>query len=428
MIDKTSLQQALPFSSDSQILEIAKSYGTPLFVHDENSYRKYAQEALAIPHAFGLTVRYAMKANSHRAILRIFDDMGIAMDASSYYEVKRSLAAGIEPGKIQLTSQESLPPERLKEIVELGVLYNCTSLSQLQLFAELFPGSAHPFSVRINPGLGSGHNQRTNTGGSGASFGIWHEYLPQVREMASRHSLRITRLHTHVGSGGDWRIWQKAARLTLEITRQLPDVTVINLGGGYKIDRMNSENSINLQAAFLPLKKEFEKFTQDTGRRFHLEIEPGSYLAANSCLLLARIHDRVDTGPRGHQFIKSDASMTELLRPMIYGARHPIRLIGKGEQAAARYVVVGSCCESGDIFSPKEGNPEEIDTVLLPQAEPGDYLAILGAGAYGISISAKNYNSRPICAEVMIRSDCSTALITRRQELEEIWARELDFE
>ena len=425
-IDTPSLQYALPFSSDSQLLEIAKFHGTPLFVHDENSYRKYAREALAIPNAFGLAVRYAMKANSHRAILRIFDRMGIAIDASSYYEVKRALAAGIEPEKIQLTSQESLSPERLKEVVELGVLYNCTSLSQLQLFAEHFPGGSRLFSVRINPGLGSGHNQRTNTGGPGASFGIWHEHLPRAMEIAVRHSLRITRLHTHVGSGSDWRIWQKASRLTLEIARQMPDVTVINLGGGYRIDRMNPENSINLQTVFLSVKKEFEIFAQDTGRRFYLEIEPGSYLAANSCLLLARIHDIVDTGPRGHRFIKLDASMTELLRPMIYGARHPIRLLGRGEQSTARYVVVGSCCESGDIFTPREGNPEEIDSVLLPSAEPGDYIAVMGAGAYGSSISSKNYNSRPICAEVMIRPDCSTALIARRQGLEEIWEREID--
>jgi diaminopimelate decarboxylase len=420
------LQYPLPFSSDAQLLDIAQRYGTPLFVHDECSYRRYAAEALAAPNAFGLTVRYAMKANSHRALLRIFDSMGIHIDASSYYEVKRALAAGIAPGRIKLTSQETLPPERVAELVGLGVIYNCTSFAQLRVFAELFSGSTRTVSLRINPGLGSGHNNRTNTAGPAASFGIWHDYVPQALDIATHHALKITRLHTHVGSGSDWRVWQKAAQLTLGIARDLPDVEIVNLGGGYRIDRVNPANSIDLQAVFAVVRQSFEELASETGRRLHLEIEPGTYLAANSCVLLGRVNDIADTGPQGCQFIKTDASMTELLRPMIYGARHPIRLLGRGEQAATRYVVVGSCCESGDIFTPAEGNPEHVDTVCLPQAAIGDCLAIMGAGAYGTAMSAKNYNSRPICAEVMIRPDGSPALISRRQEAEEMWERELD--
>jgi diaminopimelate decarboxylase len=199
---------------------MAAAYGTPLYVHDEYSYRRYAREALAAPNAFGLSVRYAMKANSHRAILRIFDSTGIGIDASSHYEVHRAVAAGIAPERIQLTSQEVPTPERLKEIVELGVVYNATSLTQLRLFAEIFRGDGHQgispppqrggapaLSVRINPGLGSGHNNRTNTAGPAASFGIWRGYLPEVLDIAARHSLTILRLHSHVGSGSDWRIW-----------------------------------------------------------------------------------------------------------------------------------------------------------------------------------------------------------------------------
>ncbi len=419
------LQRPLTFSSDSEFLRIAHEMGTPLFVHDENSYRRYGQEALSAPNAFGLTVRYAMKANSHRVILRIFDSMGISIDASSYYEVKRAIAAGIAPDKIELTSQETLTPEQLKELVGLGILYNATSLLQLRLYGETFPGSTRPLSVRINPGLGSGHNNRTNTAGPAASFGIWHDYLPQVIAIATQHSLKITHLHTHIGSGSDWRVWQKAANLTLGIARKLPDVRVVNLGGGYKIDRMNPESSMDFQKVFSYVQRVFEELSWQTGRKLRLEIEPGTYLAANSCVLLTRINDIVDTGPQGYRFLKLDASMTELLRPMAYGTRHPIRLLGKDEHSTTNYVVVGSCCESGDIFTPKEGNPEEIDTVKLPEAEIGDYIAIMGVGAYGITMSAKNYNSRPICAEVMIRSDGSHSLITRGQNPEEIWAREL---
>jgi len=418
-------QHRLPFGSDATIQDLCTKYGTPLFIHDENSYRRQGRQALDAPNAYGLTVRYAMKANPHGMVLRIFDRLGIEFDASSSHEVKRALAAGIAPQKIQLTSQKMLDRQELKEIVEMGVIYNGTSLEQLRLFADLYPGHVGPLSVRINPGLGSGHNKRTNTAGQGASFGIWHEYLPEVLAMAHRHRLTISRLHTHVGSGSDWRIWQKAAQLTLDLARHFPDVERINLGGGFKIERMNPERSIDLQKAFRPVKRAFEGFAQSTCRRLGLEIEPGTYLAANPCILVARIDDIVDTGAGGYRFLKIDASMTELLRPMIYGARHPIRLLDKGEAVSDEYVVVGTCCESGDIFTPKEGDPEGIDTIMLPPAERGDFVAIMGAGAYGSAMSAKNYNSRPICAEVMILADGSDRLITSRQRPEDMWAREL---
>lgn len=421
-------QKPLTFSTDERIIQIAQKYGTPLMVHDEESYRRYAQDTLEIPNSFGLTVRYAMKANSHTAILRIFDNMGLHIDASSYYEVKRVMASGIASEKIKLTSQETLTPQKLKEIVELGVIYNCTSLTQLSMFCKLFSGTDKTISVRINPGLGSGHNNRTNTAGLAASFGIWHEYILQVLDIVAKHSLKITGIHTHVGSGSDCNIWQKAVELTLQVVKRFPDVVTVNLGGGYKIDRMSPKKSINLKEVFSGVKKQFEDFEKETGRKLFMEIEPGSYLAVNSCILVAKVNDIVDTGKDGFNFIKTDASKTELLRPMIYGAKHPIRLLGKGEETTTEYVVVGCCCESGDIFSPKEGDPEGVDTVALPKAEIGNYITVMGAGAYGIAMSAKNYNSRPICAEAMILANGEDVLITRRQEPEEIWEREVVFE
>jgi len=425
MATRRSVQPPLPFASDSLLSQLAGEYGTPLYVHDERSYRRYAADALAAPNAFGLSVRYAMKANSHRAILRIFDSMGIAIDASSSYEVRRAIAAGIAPRKVQLTSQEVPTPTQLKEFVNLGVIYNATSLTQLRLFADLFPANTQPLSVRINPGLGSGHNNRTNTAGRSASFGIWRDYIPEVLSIAAQHSLTISRLHSHVGSGSDWKVWQKAARLTLGIVRSFLDVKTVNLGGGYKIDRIAPEKSIDFQTAFLPVKEAFEEFASETGRRLRLEIEPGTYLAANSCILLAQVSDIVDTGREGYRFLKLNASMTELLRPMIYGARHPIRLLGRGDKPATRYVVVGTCCESGDIFTPRPGNPEELDTVALPEARIGDYVAIMSAGAYASSMCTRHYNSRPSCPEIILPSRGRPRLITRPEKPEEVWAREL---
>jgi diaminopimelate decarboxylase len=415
------------FSTDSQMQEIAKTYGTPLLVYDESSLKKYASDTLNVPNVSGLTVRYSMKANSHSAILQIFDSIGIHIDASSYFEVKRAINAGISPEKIMLTSQTVLPKAFIREVVEQGVIYCCTSLNQLRNYCELYAGGNKPVSIRINPGLGSGHNNRTNTAGPAASFGIWYQYITDIHQIVSKHNMKISRIHTHVGSGSDWKIWKKAAVLTLRIVREFPDVDIVNLGGGYKIDRMDSSKSIDLDMVFSKIKQEFKKFSDETGRNLHLEIEPGTYLTANTCILLSTVNDIVSTGTEGFRFIKADASMSELLRPMIYGANHPLRILGKENGVLIDYAVVGCCCESGDIFTVAEGNPEVVNTVKLPQAEIGDILAIMGAGAYGISMSAKNYNSRPICAEVMIRTNGSHSLISRQQKIEEIWDRELPF-
>ena len=213
--------------------------------------------------------------------------------------------------------------------------------------------------MRLNPGLGSGHSNRTNVGGPSASFGIWHSNLERVLATAGEHHLRITQLHTHIGSGSDPEVWQRCAGLTLNLLRHLPDVTTVNLGGGYKVGRMSTELSTDLQRAGEPIA-ELRKFAQVDGRQLHLEIEPGTFFVANAGAIVAGVIDIVDTGKEGHTFIKTDTGMTEILRPSLYGAQHPIVVVPKepGDRSTAEYLVVGHCCESGDVLTPEPGNPE----------------------------------------------------------------------
>lgn len=148
-----------PFFPDSPTCaRVAAEHELPLFLTSESHLRQQAREALAFPHAFGLTVRYAMKTNPNRNILRIFDDMGIAIDASSEYEARRAMAAGIAPDRIQLTAQEY--PRDILSLVRAGIRYNATSLGQLERYGEAFPGTE--VGIRVNPGIGSGSTARTN--------------------------------------------------------------------------------------------------------------------------------------------------------------------------------------------------------------------------------------------------------------------------
>ncbi len=415
--------EQLSFMTEEQARAARREFGTPVFVYDRRTLEQCAQEALAFPNASGLTVRYAMKALPAATVLRIFSEMGLHIDASSGFEAERAMLAGIPPEHIQVTAQEL--PENLETLIAKGVRFNACSLHQLEVYGRLFPGTE--ISVRINPGLGSGHSNRTNVGGPSASFGIWHEHTDAILAFASKHALRLSGMHTHIGSGTDPEIWLHCAQLSLGIAERLPEVRRLSLGGGFKVARMATEHSADLQEIGRRIRPEFEAFAQKTGRALHLEIEPGTYLTANAGALVCSVIDVVDTGKDGYTFIKVNSGMTEIARPSMYGAQHPIIVVPERPEPRGQrhYLVVGHCCESGDILTPEPGNPEGLLPRLLMEARIGDIVVIEGAGAYCASMASKNYNSFPECAEALLEPDGSFALIRKRQSLQQIIQNEI---
>lgn len=409
--------------SSEQARALRETYGTPVYVYDEATLETLAAEVLAFPNAYGLTARFAMKALPTAAVLQVFDRAGLRLDASSGYEAERALRAGIDPSKIQITSQQL--PWDLKELVEQGCLFNACSLRQLEMYGQLFPGAE--VCVRINPGLGSGHSNRTNVGGVSSSFGIWHAYIDRVTETAARYDLRITGMHTHIGSGADPEVWLRCARMSLEIASRFPEATRLSLGGGFKPARMDYEDGADLQAIGARLVPEFQAFAEKHGRKLRLEIEPGAFLTATAGVLICSVIDIVDTGKEGYTFIKTDTGMNDILRPALYGAQHPITLLPEPprDDTEQEYLIVGHCCESGDILSPEPSNPEGLKTRILKRAEVGDILIIGGAGAYCASMSAKNYNSFPEAPEVLLAKDGTLRLIRRGQTLEQMVENEI---
>ena len=410
----------MPLLSFHQAAEVRERFGTPSYVYDRDSLEAAAHRALAFPAPFGLTVRYAMKANPSAGVLAVFRDLGLHLDASSDHEVERALRAGFSPAAIQLTSQ--MPSPWLAEHLARGVLYNACSLHQLEAVGRLAPG--REISVRLNPGLGSGSTNRTNTGGPASSFGIWHEYLGDVKTIAERYDLRLTRLHSHVGSGTDPEIWKRCTRMTLDLAAKLPEVQSINLGGGFKVGRMPDEPSADLADVGAHVRAELLAFRDCDGRALHLEIEPGTYLVANGGVVVATCVDVVDTGRDGYLFAKLDAGMTEVTRPSLYGAQHPIEVLAEG-RPEADVVFVGPCCESGDILTPAPGDPEALASRRVPRPEIGDLVIVGGAGAYCAAMSTVNYNSYPQAPEIMREPDGTLRLLRRRQRLEQVWENEV---
>jgi diaminopimelate decarboxylase len=192
---------------------------------------------------------------------------------------------------------------------------------------------------------------------------------------------------------------------------------------------MKDEQATDLREIGEPVKQLFEDFAKETGRELTLEIEPGNFLLANACSLVTTVQDVTSTGSEGYRFLKLNAGMTEILRPSLYGAQHPIVLVPEEGQNKFReemdQVVVGHCCESGDLLTPAPGDPEVLATRRLPRGEVGDFCVIEGAGAYCSSMSAKNYNSFPEAAEVLRKIDGTLALIRKRQTFEQIIENEV---
>lgn len=415
----------IPYLSTEIASRIRERFGTPCYVYDEATLRRSAAAILAFPSAFGLTARFAMKACPNASIVRLFHSLGLHIDASSGFEAQRAIRAGVPADHISLSTQEFPDDGPLRELVGQGMSVNACSLHQLARYGRLFPGNN--VGVRFNPGLGSGGTQRTNVGGPASSFGIWYERANAVEAAISEHHLNLFRIHTHIGSGSDPEVWLRAVSLSLHLVRRFTSVHTLNLGGGYKVGRMPSEKTTDLQAIGEPMKREFEAFAAQTGRKIHLEIEPGTYAVANAGAVLATVQDVASTGSEGYEFLKLDAGMTEVLRPSLYGAQHPMELFpaDESQRGEREYIVVGHCCESGDILTPQPGDPEALAPRRLTEARIGDLLAIGGAGAYCAAMPAKNYNSFPEAPEVLIRTSGELQLIRRRQTLEQMLENEL---
>jgi diaminopimelate decarboxylase len=389
------------FLSADEAHDLITEHGAPLFVYSRAVLARQAQMMLAVPALYGLTIRYAMKANSNSNLLAALKEQGIKIDASSGYEAAYAITQGFAPQDILLTSQQLA--HNLNELVTQGVQFNATSLRQLEEYGKLFPGG--DVSVRINPGVGSGHSNRTNVGGVSSSFGIWHEYIPAVHELADKYRLRITRVHTHIGSGTDPAVWRQASQTSVELVKLFPDATILDLGGGFKVGRLDTEldneKSAGMTAIGKVIAEQVEVFHRETGRKLHLELEPGTFLVANAGVLLARVDDIVDTGTDGYSFLKLNTGMNDIMRPSLYGAQHPIAVLNDAAEQQ-EYVVVGHNCESGDILTPAPGDPEALWPRILNKAAVGDIVIIGGTGAYCASMAAHGYNGFPDAAEILV--------------------------
>ena len=384
--------------SDEQAYEIVGEHGSPVFVYSREHLRERARELMALELPYGLTVRYAMKANPHPEIIKLFADEGLHFDASSSYEAAELLEQGVLGAHISLASQQ--PAHSLPELLEAGVQYVATSMHQLQLFAAAAQSGAR-VALRINPPHGNGDNNRVTTGGANSSFGLWHEYLDDALRLAAGKGVVIDRLHVHIGSGTDPSAWGEAMDDALAIARRMPDVTTLDIGGGFKASRYEGEKEADMPAIAAMFAERLQAFATETGRQLRLEIEPGTWLVAHAAILLAEVVDIVDTGREGYTFLRLNTGLNDFIRPAMYGAQHRISVLNDTAEQA-QYVVVGHCCESSDILTPAPNDPEAIAPRTLNKAAIGELVAIAGTGAYCNAFATTGYNAFPSAQKIFI--------------------------
>jgi len=414
----------------------ASMFGTPLYLYDEHTIQKRCRECLEMPNAYGLTVRYAMKANSNKSLLGIISNIGLHFDASSLNEAMRAHLAGIPYENIMLTTQEVYHGDAMKQLEDLlllGLKYNVCSLRQLAMVADFAENHGIDPGIRVHPGIGSGESATRNTGDDYACFGVHLSDIDEALAIAAKHNLRFRHIHEHIGSGGDSQVWRKNIDLELGIVEKyFPDAESIGFGGGLKEARMPEEKPADINDLGNYAKKQIEAFFHKTGRKLRMEIEPGTYIIANSGYAITRVIDKKRTSRSN--FVIIDGGMEINARPLLYGSRHPIYIVaGDGsaikssdfDEVPGGYeaVIAGICCESGDCQTlDPDGH-----SVPRAMAEPeiGDIAIIGGTGAYCSSMAPFNYNSHTQIPEVLLSENGELKLIRKRQTLEQMLENEV---
>ena len=369
---------------------LAERFGTPLYVYSrqalESAYQAYAKAFAETPHL----ICYAVKANSSLAILNLFARLGAGFDIVSGGELARVLAAGGDPAKVVFSGVGKTADE-MRAALKAGILcFNVESASELhrldRVAGEL--GQVAPVSFRVNPDVDAKTHPYISTGLKENKFGVPIADAPALYHLAaSLPNLKITGIDCHIGSQLiDLSPLVDAADRVLALVDALAAEGIvlhhIDLGGGVGI-RYRDETPPDLAAYGRVLAQKF------AGRREKLLLEPGRSLVGNAGLLLTRV-EYLKPG-EDKNFAIVDAAMNDLMRPALYEAYHQTVAVNERNTPSQRYDIVGPICETGDFL----GFARDL------AIEEGDLLALLSAGAYGMSM-ASNYNSRPRAAEILV--------------------------
>ncbi len=390
------------YAEDVPLEKLARDYGTPLYVYSKRTLLRHIR---AYSEAFGGDpsrgdespmgiVSFALKANSNGAILGLLASEGAGADIVSGGELFRALRAGIPASKIVYAGVGKTADEIVYALKKNILMFNVESDEELEKINRVAgqAGRKAPVALRVNPDVDPLTHPYISTGLKKYKFGVpIEEALEFYMKARKMENIEIIGVHEHIGSQLT-RIapFRDALEKVLALIEKLRDYGIklkyLDLGGGLGIRYRRGESEkppepAALAKSLLPLVK---------GRGLTVIVEPGRSVAGNAGVLLTRCLYRKKTAVK--RFVIVDAGMNDLVRPSLYGAYHEIIPVRRNRRAALKVDVVGPICESGDFLATDR---------RMPAVLAGEFLCVLGAGAYGFSMSS-NYNSRPHPAEVMV--------------------------
>lgn len=362
---------------------------TPFYYYDIELLRRTLKAVSDGASAHGFHVHYALKANFDSRILQEVKSFGLGTDCVSGGEVRASVEAGFAPSQIVFAGVGKRDDE-IEYAIDKGILaFNCESLEELEVINAIAARMQRRATValRINPDIDPQTHRNISTGHADSKFGIAYTEIESVIErIGSLEHLSIVGLHFHIGSQiVNLKVYEYLCKRVVTIIEWFEsrgiDISYINVGGGLGVnyESPRTEPVPDFAAYFkifadnLPLRP---------GQKLHFEL--GRSIVCQCGTLITKVLYNKKTAS-GKNYVLVDASMTELIRPALYGARHHIENLS-GHDGEQTYSVAGGVCESSDIFA---------TDIKLPTTRRGDYLAILSAGAYGQSM-ASCYNMRPL--------------------------------
>ena len=402
--------------------DLAHTYGTPLYVYSQAAMQSaanaYQQALKGQPHL----LCYAMKANSSLAILQTFAQMGLGFDIVSGGELQRVIAAGGNPQKVVFSGVGKTRAEMIYALKMRVRCFNVESAAELQTLSEVASemGVQAPVSLRVNPNVDAQTHPYISTGLKGNKFGISHDQALAVYQQAAQlPGIEIKGIDCHIGSQiTECSPYLDALDRVLDLVEKVESCGIVlshlDLGGGLGIT-YTDETPPSAHALVSAMRQKLQQRQHDHREIF---LEPGRSLVGNAGVLLTQAlylkpstEEEIRQG--GRHFCIVDAAMNDLMRPAMYEAWmgiEPCQI--KPTIEAKTWDIVGPVCESGDWLG------KDRDLAI----EQGDFLAVLSAGAYGMSM-ASNYNTRPRAAEVLIVNG-QAQLIRERESIEILFSTE----
>lgn len=393
------------------LADIAERFGTPCYVYSREALEASLDEFLTELKGIDALVCYAVKANSNLGILNLFARRGAGFDIVSGGELQRALAAGADPQKVVFSGVGKTAAE-MRQALEAGILcFNVESAPELDRLNEVAGsiGKKAPISLRVNPNVDAKTHPYISTGLKENKFGVaYEEALALYRHAAALPNIAISGIDCHIGSQLlDPAPFAEALDKVLLLVDQLEAEGIrlhhIDLGGGLGI-RYSDETAPTVKSYLGPLLAKL------AGRKLKIVLEPGRRLVGNAGLLLTKV-EYLKPG-EVKNFAIVDAAMNDLARPALYDAWHDILPVTPRQGGEKSWEIVGPVCESGDFL----GHARPLSL------QAGDLLAIMSAGAYGMTMSS-NYNTRPRAAEVVVDGD-QAHIVRRRETVEQLLAQD----